>query len=106
VLSTWVDGPSADDQLVTADWDAWRKDVDARGSHMFGGALAGPEAATTVRAPAGEPELSDGPFLRLEAFIGGVDVIRCADRQQAVELAAAHPAAQRHAVEVRPFHPE
>jgi hypothetical protein len=33
----------------------------------------------------------------------GIDVISCADRQQAIQFAAAHPAARSHAIEVRPF---
>ena len=36
--------------------------------------------------------------------IAGIDVVRCADRQQAIEFAAAHPIARYHAIEVRPFY--
>jgi hypothetical protein len=36
----------------------------------------------------------------------GVDVVSCADRQQAIQLAAAHPFAWHHAIEVRPFYRE
>jgi hypothetical protein len=106
VLTTWVgEAPVLDDQASVQEQDAWRRDLDARGAHLYGGALAGPDTATTVRAPDGQAELSDGPFLDIEAFIGGIDVVRCRDRQQAIELAAAHPVAGHHAIEVRPFHP-
>jgi hypothetical protein len=30
-------------------------------------------------------------------------VVSCADRQQVIQLAAAHPAARYHAIEVRSF---
>jgi hypothetical protein len=39
-------------------------------------------------------------------FIAGIDVVSCADRQQAIPLAAAHPFARYHAIEVRPFYRE
>ena len=52
------------------------------------------------------PLVSDGPFIETKEFIAGIDVVRCADRQQAIELAAAHPIARYHAIEVRPFYTE
>jgi hypothetical protein len=51
----------------------------------------------------GESLLSDGPFSETNGFIAGIDVVSCADRQQAIQLAAAHPIARYHAIEVRPF---
>src|SRR5262249_52737845 len=41
---------------------------------------------------------------RREEFIGGIDVVTCADRQQAIEFATEHPLARYHAIEVRPFY--
>ena len=43
---------------------------------------------------------------RPEEFIAGIDVVSCADHQRAIELAAAHPIARYHAIEVRPFYSE
>ncbi|MGA2012725.1 MAG: YciI family protein [Solirubrobacteraceae bacterium] len=54
----------------------------------------------------GETRLHDGPFLDTEEFIACLDVVSCADRRQAIEIAAAHPFARYHAVEVRPFYSE
>jgi hypothetical protein len=70
------------------------------------GSTSGPETARTMRPDHGEMRLTDGPFLDPARSIASVDVISCADRQQAVELAAAHPLARRHAIEVRPFYSE
>jgi hypothetical protein len=36
----------------------------------------------------------------------GIEVVSCADRQQAIQLAAAHPFARCRAIEVRPFYRE
>jgi hypothetical protein len=35
-----------------------------------------------------------------------IDVVSCADQEQAVHLAATHPAALSHPIEVRPFENE
>jgi hypothetical protein len=86
--------------------EAWRRDVAARGLHVLGHALGGPDTARTVRVRDGETQLSDGPYPEAEEFIAGIDVVTCADRQQAIQLAAAHPIARYHAIEVRPFYIE
>jgi hypothetical protein len=70
------------------------------------GGLQGAETATTVRVRDGETLLGDGPRSGTERFIAGIDVVRCTDRQQAIERAAAHPVARTHAIEVRPFYGE
>jgi hypothetical protein len=59
-----------------------------------------------MRPDHGEIRLTDGPFLDTTEFIASVDVVSCADRQQAIELAAGHPLARYHAIEVRPFYSE
>jgi hypothetical protein len=82
---------------------AWRQALVARGLHVLGGTLEGADAATTLRVRDGKTLLADGPFFRTGEIIAAIDVISCADRQQAIELAATHPAAREYAIEVRPF---
>ena len=106
LLTMWMGGtPTApfDDQAVMDEGEAWRQDLEARGLQVLGNALEGPETATTIRVRGGETLLSDGPFIETKEFVAGIDVVSCADRQQAIELAAAHPIARYHAIEVRPF---
>ena len=67
------------------------------------GRRCGPDTATTLRFRDGQTQLSDGPFIETKEFIGGIDVINCAGREQALEIAAAHPLARHHMIEVRPF---
>jgi hypothetical protein len=83
-----------------------RQDREARGLQVLGNALEGPGTATTIRVRDGQTLISDGPFIETKEFIAGIDIIRCADRQQAIELAAAHPIARYHAIEVRRFYSE
>jgi hypothetical protein len=106
LLIMWVGGTPAapfDDQAVMDEGEAWRQDLEARGVHVLGNTLQGTETSRTVRVRDGETLLSDGPYPRAEEFIAGIDVVSCADRQQAIQLAAAHPTARYHAIEVRPF---
>jgi hypothetical protein len=109
VLIMWMGGTPAepfDDQAVMDEGEAWRLDLEARGLQILGNALEAKETATTVRVRGGETLLSDGPFAETKEFIAGLDVVSCADRQQAIQLAAAHPIARYHAIEVRPFYQE
>ena len=106
LLTMWMGGtPVApfDDQAVMDEGEAWRRDLEARGLQVLGNALRGTDTAVTVRVRNGETLLSDGPFIETKEFIAGIDVVSCADRQQAIQLAAAHPIARYYAIEVRPF---
>lgn len=106
LLSIWMGGTPPtpfDDQAVKDEGEAWRQDLEARGLHVLGSALGGRDTATTLRVRNGETLVSDGPFAGTNEFIAGIDVVSCADRQQAIDLAAAHPIARYHAIEVRPF---
>ena len=109
MLTAWAGqrpGTPPDEQALIQECHAWRQELEARGGFVLGGALSGPETATTIRFHAGELELSDGPFLDIDGFIAGIEAIRCADRQQAMDLAATHPFARHHAIEVRAFYSE
>jgi hypothetical protein len=109
LLIMWVSGTPAapsGDQALLDEAEAWRQDLVARGLHVLGNALGGRDTATTVRVRDGESLLSDGPFTGTGEFAAGIEVVSCADRQQAIQLAAAHPIARYHAIEVRPFYSE
>jgi hypothetical protein len=106
LLSMWMGGALAapfDEQAVMEEGDAWRQDLEGRGLHVLGSALQGPGMATTVRVRDGETLLRAGPGIETKEFIAGIDIVSCTDRQQAMQLAAAHPFARHHAIEVRPF---
>jgi hypothetical protein len=109
LLTVWVAGDPAatlNDDALMQESDAWRQDLEARGLHVLGNALEAPDTATTLRVRDGETLLSAGPFIDTPEFIDAIDVVSCADREQAIELAAAHPMARSHAIEVRPFYSE
>ncbi len=106
LLTVWMGGTAAgpfDERAVIDEGNSWRQDVQERGLYVLGGALEGADTATTVRVRGGKTLLGDGPLTETEEFIAGIEVVSCADRGQAIELAAAHPLARYHAIEVRPF---
>jgi hypothetical protein len=103
LLIMWAGDEAGADQAAVDESTAWRQALEARGLHVLGHALESPDTATTVRVRDKETLLNDGPFTRTEEFIAAIEVVRCAHRQQAIELAAAHPLARTQAIEVRPF---
>jgi hypothetical protein len=106
LVSMWI-GPTPaapmDDQAVMGEGEAWRQDVEARGVHVLGSPIGCMDRATTVRVRAGQTLLSSGQSGEAGEFIAGIEVVSCAGRQEAIRLAAAHPIARYHAIEVRPF---
>ena len=98
-----VPGTDAEEASIVRDGTAWRQAREDSGAHVFGHHLMNAETATTVRVRDGETLLSDGPFVETKEFVAGINVLDCASREEAIELAAAHPIARFHMVEVRPF---
>lgn len=78
-------------------------EIERRGATSAGGARLRPVAdATTVRVRDGETLISDGPFAETKDVVGGIDIIDCADLDDAMAIAAHHPYAGWGCVEVRP----
>ena len=85
------------------DIDAWVEENDASGRRVTGSVLGEPSSATTVRVRGGETLLSDGPFAETKEVIVGFDILECADLDEAIAVAAAHPMAYGGRLELRPF---
>ncbi|MGA8116301.1 MAG: YciI family protein [Actinocatenispora sp.] len=81
----------------------WVDELDAAGIRLDGDELRPYTDATTVRVRGGEVMLTDGPFAETREVIAGYDIIECADLDEAVAIAARHPAAGGGSIEVRPF---
>ncbi|MEV0805280.1 YciI family protein [Micromonospora sp. NPDC050200] len=91
------------DPTAAPDIEQWVAERDARGQRLDGCVLVPPSAATTVRVRGGELLVSDGPFAETKEVIVGFDILECADLDEAVEVARAHPMAYAGRVELRPF---
>jgi hypothetical protein len=83
----------------------WLDDVIARGIRLDGDRLVSPREAKTVQVRDGEVLVSDGPFAETKEVICGFDILECADIDEAVKVAAAHPVAGFGSIEVRQFWP-
>lgn len=102
LLLMCVDGIPATDEVeasIVRDGDNWL----AEATQVYGHGLQHADTATTVRVRDGETLISDGPFVEAKEFIGGFAIVDCASREEAIELAAGHPLARYHMIEVRPF---
>jgi hypothetical protein len=85
------------------DIDVWVAENDAQGRRLQGSALAPKTAATTVRVRNGQLLVSDGPFTETKEVIVGFDLLECADLDEAIEVARAHPMARGGRLELRPL---
>ena len=83
----------------------WLDDVIARGIRLDGDRLRPPREAKTVEVRDGEMLVTDGPFAETKEVICGFDILECADLDEAVRVAAAHPVAAFGRIEVRAFWP-
>ena len=83
--------------------DAWDAEMKARGVMLSGARLAPVRDARTVRVRGGEVLVTDGPFAETKEQIAGVDVLECADLDEAIEVASGHPTAKIGTFELRPF---
>jgi hypothetical protein len=84
---------------------AWVKETKGKGVWLFGSRLEGPDQARTVRVKGDQVLVADGPFAETKELIAGFDILECADLDEALEVAAAHPEAKFGMLEVRPFWP-
>jgi hypothetical protein len=83
--------------------NAWVAEMVGRGIVLHGDRLRPASDATTVRVRGGDPLIADGPFAETKEQVAGYDVIECADLDEAIAVAAAHPTARLGTIEVRAF---
>ena len=83
----------------------WLEEMKVTGSLVAGARLEGPSSACLVRVRGPHTLVSEGPFAETKEFIAGFDVIDCSGPEEAVAIAAKHPVAWFHTIEVRPFTP-
>lgn len=77
----------------------------ARGKLLAAESLASQASAARVHTREGKTQVVDGPFAEAKEMIGGFFMLATDDRQQALDIARACPAAAWATVEVRGFGP-
>jgi hypothetical protein len=102
--------------LIHADQDGWEKLSEEERQTIYqrymnfsekdevvGGAeLEETGSATTIRVRNGDRLVTDGPYAEVKEALGGFFILECGSIDEACQLAAEIPAAERGAVEVRP----
>jgi hypothetical protein len=82
---------------------AWMRDLAERGLSRGRILLRPPAEATTVRVRDGQRLVSDGPFTETKEWVAGVELVECANLDEAIKIAETHPDAVRFPIEIRPF---
>ncbi|TDE26455.1 YciI family protein [Actinomadura sp. 6K520] len=95
--------PPEELEKVMAELAVIRRDLEAQEAWVFGKPLHGPEASTVVRCRGEEIVATDGPWTEGKEFIGGLMIIRVADLDAALQVAARYAQATGLPMEVRPF---
>jgi hypothetical protein len=95
---------SEEDQAVEMkawfDYTDWLRE---KGWYRGGEALDDTGTATSVRAPSGEPVVTDGPFAETKEQLGGFYQLETANLDEAIEAAARCPGARYGTIELRPI---
>lgn len=84
---------------------AFSASLKERGLLQLSQSLRSDEHAARVQLRGGERKQVDGPFAEAKELVGGFFLLDCEDRAQALEIAAACPAAHWATVEVRELGP-
>jgi len=79
----------------------WVADLEKRGAAVIGDRLVDAAESIVVRRRNGETIITDGPYVEAKEWIAGFDVIDVASRDEAVEIAAAHPMSRFGVVVIR-----
>ena len=102
--------------LIHADENGWEKlgdeerqaiyqrymDFSEKDQVVGGAELQDTDSATTVQVRNGDRLVTDGPYAEVKEALGGFFILECGSIDEACQLAAEIPAAERGAVEVRP----
>ncbi len=65
----------------------------ATGKVLVSASLSEPKDWITLRPRGGKPQITDGPYTEAKEMVGGLFIIEAGSRDEALRLAAMHPAA-------------
>ena len=65
----------------------------ATGKVLVSASLTEPKDWMTLRPRGGKPQISDGPYTESKEMVGGLFIIEADSREEALQIAAMHPAA-------------
>jgi hypothetical protein len=83
--------------------DVFNEGLQAQGHWVFAGGLGSPSTATVIDNRGGEAVFTDGPFVESKEYLAGFWIMKAADLDVALKLAAEGSKACNRKVEVRPL---
>jgi hypothetical protein len=83
-------------------WAEFTQSLQDAGLFVGGDALQGVETATTLRAPDGQVQITDGPFAETKEFLAGYYLLEAPSLDAVLEHARNTPNLAQGSVEVRP----
>jgi hypothetical protein len=100
--------PKAEFDAIVSKCPAYDDRLRKSGRLVVQALLGSPRATTVLRPKNGKPLVTDGPFVETKEQVGGFFIIEAADLDEAIRVAANHPAANLGeqvgwAVEIRPI---
>ncbi|RZI79415.1 MAG: hypothetical protein EOP38_25460 [Rubrivivax sp.] len=85
--------PPVDVQALVSQCPPLDEKMRASGKVRVAASLAEPKDWMTLRPRGGRPQISDGPYTESKEMVGGLFIIEADSRDEALQLAAMHPAA-------------
>ena len=83
----------ADVQALVSQCPPLDEKMRATGKMLVSASLAEPKDWVTLRPRNGKPQVTDGPYTEAKEMVGGMFIIEADNRDEALRLAAMHPAA-------------
>jgi hypothetical protein len=77
-------------------------ELKARGHYLGASPLQSVSTATSVQVRSGKRLITDGPFAETREQLGGYFMVEARNLDEAIEIAARIPGAQKGTVEIRP----
>jgi hypothetical protein len=81
-----------------------QQDMQDAGVWVFSGGLEAPDTATVLSRQGDDVLVTDGPFVELKEYVGGLTIIDAPDLDAALHWGRRSTEAVGLAIEVRPFH--
>jgi hypothetical protein len=81
-----------------------QSDMQEAGVWVFSGGLEAPDTATVLRQSGDDVLITDGPFVELKEYVGGLTIIDAPDLDAAMYWGRRSTEAVGLPIEVRPFH--
>ena len=98
--------PPAEDEMnaIMTNVAQLQRDMQEAGVWVFSGGLEAPDTATVLAQSGDDVLVTDGPFVELKEYVGGLTIIDAPDLDAALHWARRSTEAVGLPIEVRPFH--